>query len=100
MMIANIDFPSFAVGEYGKRGSEGGWNMRTHRFERGQALVLIVLAIVAMFGFAALAVDIGRLFAERRRIQNAADSAALAAVFAASQNEDYVAAAFTQLGLN
>ncbi len=74
--------------------------MRTHRFERGQALVLIVLAIVAMFGFAALAVDIGRLFAERRRIQNAADSAALAAVFAASQNDDFVAAALTQLGLN
>ena len=44
--------------------------------------VLIILAIVALFGFAALAVDIGRLYAERRRIQSAADAAALAAAVA------------------
>ena len=55
--------------------------MRKGKWERGQALVLIVLAIVGIFGFAALAVDAGRLFSERRRAQNAADAAALAAAF-------------------
>jgi hypothetical protein len=68
--------------------------------ESGQALVLIVLAIVAMFGFAALAVDFGRLYAERRRVQSAADAAALAAGFAAAQAQDYETAAFTQLHMN
>src|SRR5512133_1672137 len=71
-----------------------------NRFERGQALVLIVLAIVAIFGFAALAVDFGRLYAERRRVQSAADAAALAAGFAAGQGQDYVTAALSQLRLN
>jgi hypothetical protein len=80
--------------------------MKRERFENGQALVLIVLAIVAIFGFAALAVDIGRLYAERRRIQSAADAAALAAGFAASQTDEAhataaaQAAAFNQLKLN
>lgn len=55
--------------------------MKRNRFERGQALVLIILAIVAIFGFAALSVDIGRVFAERRRAQNAADAAAMAAAY-------------------
>lgn len=50
--------------------------------EKGQAIVLIVLALVAVFGFAALAVDGGRLYSERRRAQNAADSAAYAAASA------------------
>ncbi len=58
--------------------------MKKYRRERGQALVLIVLAIVGMLGFAALAVDVGRVFAERRRAQNAADAAAFAAALAGS----------------
>ncbi len=75
--------------------------------ERGQALVLIVLAIVAMFGFAALAVDLGRVYAERRRAQNAADAAAYAAAYAgatAANDADRQAAAedaaIKQLDLN
>ncbi len=55
--------------------------MNTNRSERGQALVLIILSIVAIFGFAALAVDMGRIYAERRRAQSAADAAALAAAY-------------------
>jgi len=61
--------------------------MKEQRFERGQALVLIILSIVAIFGFAALAVDFGRIYAERRRAQSAADSAALAAAYAAANTE-------------
>lgn len=47
-------------------------------YERGQAIVLIVLAMVALLGFAALAIDGGRLYSERRHAQNAADAASLA----------------------
>jgi hypothetical protein len=55
--------------------------MNRQRSERGQALVLIVLAIVGIFGFAALAVDVGQIYAMRRQAQNAADAAALAAAY-------------------
>ncbi len=68
--------------------------MRTHRSERGQALVLIVLCIVGLFGFMALAVDGGRVFAERRRAQSAADAAVLAAAYNAvdTTNDPYAVA--------
>ncbi len=46
--------------------------------ERGQAMVLIVLGVVVMLGFSALAIDGGMLYAERRHAQNAADTSSLA----------------------
>ncbi len=46
--------------------------------ERGQALILIVFAIIALVGITALAVDGGSAYADRRHAQNAADSAAMA----------------------
>lgn len=49
------------------------------RRERGQVLVIFAVGLVALLGFAALAVDIGRLVAERRHVQNAADAGVLAA---------------------
>jgi uncharacterized Zn-binding protein involved in type VI secretion len=55
--------------------------MKAKSFERGQAMVLIILAIVGIFGFAALAVDMGQMFAARRAAQNAADAAALGAAY-------------------
>ncbi len=48
------------------------------RGEDGQTLILLVLAISVMLGFAAMAIDVGLIFAGRRDQQNAADSAALA----------------------
>jgi len=50
--------------------------------ERGQALILIALAIVGLLGMTALAVDGGNAYAERRRAQNAADTSALDAALA------------------
>src|SRR5512139_3519134 len=47
--------------------------------ERGQALILVVLAIVGLAGIVGLVVDGGNAFLDRRNAQNAADSAALAA---------------------
>jgi hypothetical protein len=74
--------------------------MNKHKKEQGQILVLIVLAIVGIFGFAALAVDMGRVYAERRRAQNAADAAAYAAAFAKTQNQDAIVAGISSTKLN
>ena len=47
--------------------------------ERGQALIVIALAAVVLFGFVALAIDGSAKYSDRRNAQNAADTAALAA---------------------
>lgn len=47
--------------------------------EQGQALILIVFAIVGLIGMIALAVDGGNAYSDRRNAQNAADTAAFAA---------------------
>jgi hypothetical protein len=60
-------------------------NWRKKSNETGQALVLIVLAIVGVFAFAALALDGGMLLSERRRAQNAADAGVMAAALAKIQ---------------
>ena len=46
--------------------------------ERGATAVVFALLLVPMLGFAAIAVDIGSLYAERARLQVAADAAAIA----------------------
>lgn len=46
--------------------------------ERGQAVVLVAIALVALLAITGLAIDGGQLFATRRAAQNAADAAALA----------------------
>ena len=56
--------------------------MRRRRSEAGQTFVLMVLVLVGLVGFVALATDGGMLYAERRRAQNAADTAALGAALA------------------
>ncbi|MDO9574652.1 MAG: pilus assembly protein TadG-related protein [Candidatus Contubernalis sp.] len=48
--------------------------------EKGTALVLFALAIFVLFGFAALVIDVGDMYVERRNMVNAADAAALAGV--------------------
>jgi hypothetical protein len=50
--------------------------------ERGQALIVIAFALVALAGLIALVIDGGNAFLDRRNAQNAADSAALAAALA------------------
>ncbi len=51
---------------------------RSIREERGQTLVLFALALIAVIGIIALAVDGGYAYVQRRRMQYAADAAALA----------------------
>src|SRR5215207_3910800 len=64
--------------------------------ERGQALVMIALAVVGLFGFSALAIDGSRVCSDRRNAQNAADTAALAAALAKVRGQPYVNAAETR----
>lgn len=47
---------------------------------RGQVLVIFAIALVGLFAAAGLAFDIGRFYAEKRFLQNAADAGALAGV--------------------
>jgi len=50
----------------------------TRRGERGQALIMFVLAAGVLFGFTAMAIDVGIILHQRRVLQNTADAAALA----------------------
>lgn len=61
--------------------------------EKGQAIILIVFAIVGLIGLTGLTVDGGLVYSDRRQAQNAADSAALAAALAKSRNENITTAA-------
>src|SRR5215467_12286597 len=52
--------------------------MKRLKDESGQALIITVLCMSCLFGFAALAADVGVLLKEERLVQAAADSAAVA----------------------
>jgi hypothetical protein len=49
------------------------------KYQRGQAIILIVIGLVGLIGLTALAVDGGNAYSDRRQAQGAADSAAFAA---------------------
>src|SRR2546428_13811212 len=46
--------------------------------KRAQSLVIVALSATALFGIIALGLDAGRLYFQRRDVQNAADAGALA----------------------
>ncbi len=48
------------------------------RDEEGQALIQVTIAFLVLLGLISLAIDVGHVYAERRRMQNAADAGALA----------------------
>lgn len=59
--------------------------MKINKKEEGQILVILVVAIVAIFGFTALAVDGSMVYNERRQDQSTADSSVLSGAGAAAQ---------------
>lgn len=67
---------------------------RHHKSERGQILILIALALVAVIGFTALAIDVSITYDARRSAQNAADSAAMAGALAYVNGQPVETAAF------
>src|SRR5258708_349627 len=52
--------------------------MKSLKDESGQALIITALGMTCLFGFAALATDVGLLLREKRMAQTAADGAAVA----------------------
>ena len=60
--------------------------MRNYSSEKGQALIIIALAAVMLFSFAALAIDGSMVFSDKRHAQNAADTAAFAGALAYTRN--------------
>lgn len=70
------------------------------RYFRGQALILIAIAMAALIGITALAVDTGNAYLNRRNAQSAADAAALAAALAKVKNQDWQQAALTRAATN
>lgn len=59
--------------------------MEKNKRESGQIIVIIALAIIALIGFTALAIDGSLIYSEKRTNQSIADSAALAGAGAAAQ---------------
>lgn len=68
--------------------------------ERGQAIVLVMLVFVGLLGIMGLAIDGGRLYSDRRSVQNAADNAALAGAFALCGSGNPVSAAVASAAQN
>jgi Flp pilus assembly protein TadG len=52
--------------------------LRLFRDEEGQTLIMVAIALPCLIAFIGLAVDVGALFTDRRQLQTAADSAAIA----------------------
>ena len=52
--------------------------MQRLRGESGATAVIVALLMIPLFGFAAISIDVGGLYFERRQLQNGADAAALA----------------------
>jgi hypothetical protein len=48
------------------------------KVDEGQSIIVVTLALVLLIAFAALAIDMGHVYSERRRMQNSADFGALA----------------------
>jgi hypothetical protein len=62
--------------------------------ERGQALILIVFAIIGLVGMTALAVDGGNAYVEQRRTQNAADTVALGGALARLKGNTWISESY------
>ena len=71
-----------------------------NKHEKGQAIIIIAFAIVALVGFAALAIDGGRVLSDRRHAQNAADTAAYAAALSKIKGENYTNASWDRAESN
>lgn len=74
--------------------------MKIFRDESGQTLAMVALSMTLLLGFTAFATDIGVMLHEKREVQNAADSAAIAAARAVSSRQDGTTAGKNDAALN
>lgn len=72
--------------------------LRLHSDERGQALPLVVLFLLVLMGVVAMVLDGGYAFAQKRRMQNAADAGALAGALVIAKGETRDAAVRQAVG--
>lgn len=72
----------------------------TQGAKRGQALIIIALALVGIIGIVGLVVDGGHVFLDRRNAQNAADAAALASALSRIKGQNWVEAAISSAAQN
>jgi hypothetical protein len=79
--------------------------MKKMVLEQGQAMVIFVLGLVVLLGFASLAIDGGMAYSDRRYDQSAADTAALAGAGAIMNqfmtqpsSQNFTCAGYTTLG--
>ncbi|GAA2172273.1 hypothetical protein GCM10009784_02060 [Arthrobacter parietis] len=56
--------------------------------ERGAVAVIVAILLVALLGFAAIAVDVGMLYAEKAQLRNGADAAALSIAQTCAYNSE------------
>src|SRR5262245_25306137 len=68
------------------------------RSEQGSVAVISAAVMVVMIGFAAIAVDVGSIHYDGRRLQGATDLAALAAASNTAKATDAARSAFTDNG--
>jgi len=73
---------------------------KARRSESGQVFVILILVLLGLIGFTALAIDGGMVYSERRRAQNAADAGVLAAALAKTQSENLHVAALNRTTSN
>jgi Flp pilus assembly protein TadG/phage baseplate assembly protein gpV len=73
---------------------------KTLRNNKGSAMVIYVCMFVAMLGFAAVAVDTGRVIVQKQKLQDAVDASALAAAMKLPNTCDALAAANRYITLN
>lgn len=62
--------------------------MNTKKTESGQVLFLLVIGIVSLIGFTALAIDGGRLYSERRTAQGVSDTSAFTGALYIGRSSD------------
>lgn len=58
--------------------------------EDGQTLIMAALLLSVLLGFAALVIDVGYFYSEKRQLQTAVDSAALAGALVAGETTDTI----------
>lgn len=68
--------------------------------DRGAIAVLVGLLMVVLMGFAAISIDVGRLYVERRQLQNGADAAALAVACSSGTSQQKATLATDLAGKN
>src|SRR5262245_14242898 len=56
-------------------------NRKRYSAQRGQAIVLIAVGMIALLGFMVLAIDGGKYYDQRRTAQTASDASSLAGLY-------------------